>query len=58
MIKDKRVAFILYCILFMLLSNILSYFLHGHVFEFRIVDDLMIPVVVAAITGYIFFLRK
>ena len=58
MIKNKFVAFFLYVILIMLFSNILSYFLHGHVFRFRPVDDLAIPVLVACITGYVFFLRN
>ena len=62
MIKNKVAAFILFIILFLVFWNLVDYlysiFITGSAYRFTALSDMGLPVVVAAVSGYILFLRK
>lgn len=62
MIKDKKVAFGLYVVLFMVFWNIAdllwSTFINGSGYNFAVGSDLMFPLIAAIVTGYLFFFAK
>ena len=62
MIKNKYAAFILFLIAFLAFWNLLHYlystFIARSSYQFAVGSDLGLPVIVAAVSGYILFLRN
>ncbi len=62
MIKDKRTAFALYVVLFMVFWNIADIlwasFVNGAGHDFAIGFDIVTPLIAAIVTGYLFFIAK
>ncbi len=62
MIKNKYVAFVLYLIVFLAFWNLLDYLyttvLTKGAYQFAAASDGALPVILAAVSGYLFFLRK
>ncbi len=62
MIKNKYAAFALLTALCLLFCNALDYlyvtFITQSAYRFTVTDDLLIPLVVAAVVGIFLFLRK
>ncbi len=56
MIKDKRVAFVIYIVLFIVFWNILERFVSGAGGDIVDSIDIATPLVVAIVTGYLFFI--
>ena len=62
MIKNKYAAFVLFFIAFLGLWNLVDYlyttFITKGTYHFAAGTDLVIPVIVAIVSGYFLFLRK
>lgn len=62
MIKDKRIAFALYVVLFVVLWNILDLLwsknVNGAGYDPAAGFDIVTPLIVAVVTGYLFFIAK
>ena len=62
MIKNKKTAFVLYVVLFLLFWNVLEYIysvlITQQPYYFTPGTDMGLPVILALISGYIFFLRN
>ena len=61
MIKNKNVTFGLYVVVFVAFWNLLDFLwcvlISKTAYQFRTVSDLMLPLVLAIVSGYLFFLR-
>ena len=62
MVKDKKTAFVIFVVVFMALWNLLD-FLYNTVitkigYQFKTTTDLMIPLGLALVLGYLQFLRN
>jgi rhodanese-related sulfurtransferase len=62
-IKDKRIQFALYVVLFTVFWNIIKYVAQivlsgGHYIDSNTNEDLMVPLTIAIVTGYLFYLRS
>ena len=62
MVKDKKTAFVIFVVVFMALWNLLD-FLYNTVitkggYQFKTTTDLMLPLVLALVLGYLQFLRN
>ena len=62
MIKNKYAAFILFIIAFLAVWNLLDFlyttFITRSAYQFAAGTDLAIPLVVAAVSGYLLFIRN
>ena len=56
--KNKYAEFALYVIAFLVMWNIIEYFLHRDTWQILSGDGLVIPLAVAIATGYITILRN
>ena len=62
MVKDKKTAFVIFVLIFMALWNLLD-FLYNTVitkigYQFKTTTDLLIPLGMALVLGYLQFLRN
>ena len=62
MIKDKKTAFVIYVVLFIVLWNLADLIwntvISGGGYDFAVGMDIGTPLVVALVTGYLFFLAQ
>jgi rhodanese-related sulfurtransferase len=63
MVKDKRIQFALYVVLFTVFWNIIKYVAQivlsgGHYIDSNTNEDLMVPLTTAIVTGYLLYLRS
>ena len=62
MIKNKKTAFVLYVVLFLLFWNVLEYIysvlITQQPYQLVLGTDMGLPVILALTSGYIFFLRN
>ncbi len=61
MIKNKYVKFILFVLVCMFIWDLFDYvilvFLQKDIFEFTILDHIVYPGIVAAVMGFVFYLK-
>ncbi len=62
MVKDKKTAFVIFVVIFMALWNLLDFLYSTLItksgYQFRTSTDLMIPLGLALVLGYLQFLRN
>lgn len=62
MVKDKKTAFVIFVVIFMALWNLLDFlystFITKACYQFRTSTDLLIPLGMALVLGYLQFLRN
>lgn len=62
MLQNKNKAFILFVAAFMVMRLILMYLytaiFDGNAYQFSVYNDVMMPLLMAAIIGYVFIYRK
>lgn len=62
MVKDKKTAFVIFVLIFMALWNLLDFlystFITKAGYQFRTSTDLLIPLGMALVLGYLQFLRN
>lgn len=62
MVKDKKTAFVIFVVIFMALWNLLDFlystFITKAGYQFRTSTDLLIPLGMALVLGYLQFLRN
>ena len=62
MVKDKKMAFVIFVVIFMALWNLLDFLYSTLItksgYQFKSTTDLMIPLGLALVLGYLQFLRN
>jgi F0F1-type ATP synthase membrane subunit a len=62
MVKDKKTAFVIFVVIFMALWNLLDFLYSTLIsksgYQFKSTTDLMIPLGLALVLGYLQFLRN
>lgn len=58
MIRNKYVSFVLFVLFYMVFWNLMLWVFHQDTYSFQFAGSIVLPLVVAAALGYIFFLRK
>ena len=62
MVKDKKTAFVIFVVIFMALWNLLDFLYSTLItksgYQFKSTTDLMIPLGLALVLGYLQFLRS
>ena len=58
MIKDKRVAYAIYIMVFMVVWNVLHILFDKSGYDADLMTDVATPIVLAIVTGYLFFLAE